>query len=469
MRECHSHIVLHVCLAFAFVVTCLVGVLYFTAVSRGGRWMEGFMNNSDQWPLPEDLQNHRGEAFATAGLSQLYTSNHRHNHLMFLNPSVGDVARTLGRASTASTTDQTLETLIATASEDTVFPHMCSRNHVTIDRSSGSMGEASKMRVLDAMYVITRMCIRLPVVSSEPLAAGDRAKIILSIQPDSPFSCLFALLRPMFMSMGGSSMFKVNLLGDGDTRSMSSRPMNDLVNFDSSREDTPLRVVLTRVTDPLVAATVDSEQDRYLVNGLTYVGEADTFFDVIFARCTGEMAPIRAEDPSFGKVLTMYFVLAAEDGKGNKSTSQPGLSVQDRMLIRIRGPEQSLEGTLGGTVSDPHTFTLKINERNTSSAHVVTLSVDPSSIVVVILSDDTLVMAMMSPSRVTMKTTITPMQYRDDDYGGRTLINKALDKARATIPLGLSPYSNKTIPNLADIAFRTKMYPIRAFQSGQNG
>ncbi|MEW5315137.1 MAG: hypothetical protein WDW38_006586 [Sanguina aurantia] len=446
--------VLCVCFAMSFMVMCVVGAVSYTAFTRRCGALEGFLSNQGTWPSPEDLLNRRGEAFAMAGLAQIYTATYRPDHSMFLYPSRQDIARALeegGGAAAAGATPGTVarpsssetDTVRGCACEDTVIPSACPSVGAVSTKVLGKAGSKScALRIFDAGYLINKVCLRLLVM----MARGDASTLSLFTHPASPATCLFVLMRPMFVSIPGSNLLRVALL-------ISSGGSNTLQDYDSDRTDIPLVVSLTRVTDPLVSAQIpDTSDTSHSLVTLSEIrpDEKGVTFELVSVRCTGERPPIRDSDPNVGRVLTMYFIMP---------NTMPRLASE---LINIRGQRTSLVGRLStsadGASGVSGAFTLSI----TGEADV-TVAVEPASLVVVTLSDNTLVVSMMSPARVALRCAVMNMRFVADDYGGPDTLRSALQAAGAGVPTGLTPYSTTSIPDLADIAMRYRMLPARTF------
>lgn len=434
-----QHTVLSVCMALAFVVTCVISVMAYTVFTRrqGRREGDGFVSNPVEWPSPDKLLNNRGESFAVAGLAQCYTSTYdTTNRPMFLSPSANDAAQALGMALSATTPFP--DTLRDIACDDTAFP-ACTCTTTLAAASRNATASACKVRVFDAMYSIIRMCMRMTTVDLPAGQSTGTDSMILALDPTLPSTCLFVLLRPLFASTPGSNLFKVNLYAKAG-----AAPGNTLMDFDSSRNGTPLQVSLTRVTDPTVAAQVGIGSDRAVCDA-----KQGSTYELLSVRCTGERPPIRDTDANVGRVLTMFIAIPV------------GLTSQDQLqLLELSGSSAQLQCILS---ADGLTLSLSFAGTQILDAIDVELSVDPGSLVVVTLCTDTLVMASMSPSRVTVRSMVMPFNYTKDMYGTSKEIAAALLAANSTTPSGLAPYTNTTIPDLADIAVRSRMFPVRAF------
>lgn len=430
----HQGTVLGACVGVASVVACILSVVSWTAISRlRGYNLERF--EPESLPSPESLRNKRGDAVALAGLYQFYTNRppDASNSAMFLYPTPGDVLSILGADTRPR--DPSAGTLESISCVDTLFPRgdtigSCASR---VADSVPSRKGVCRVRVFDATYDITKTCMRLSVATSYPATEGDRDTIVVGLQSSAPSTAFFVLLRPLFVSLSGSSLYRVELYSDGD------KPPNTLCNYDSEF-NSALHLKLSRVKQPAVSTPVDEQHDRHLMKGLTTSADDTVPLNMFFMRFTGQKFDLGTRDTNSGRVLTLYIQLPEDLG---------GVAA----LVSLGGPH-------GGITVGTNNKHIRIGV-GSAAFSVGSL---PSAFVVITFSDLVLHVAVMTRSRILYRCFVLGSAFHAADYGGTAAVLARLEATTGGTPAGLTPYTNTCIPDLGDIALQMRMFPTRAFR-----
>lgn len=441
---------LGVCVAVASVLACVLTAVSWTAIARLQTYdIDRF--ESESLPVPDTLRNKRGDAVSKAGLYQFHTSQYQIDKSMFLYPTPGDVIQLLGSKAhgvdkVSGKQDDTLE---AVSRGDSRFPRgdvkgACSSR--VADATPKGSG-VCLVRVFDATYEITKTCMRLSILKSIAAVAGSRDNMKLVLNSSMPSTAFIVLMRPMFMSFYGSSTYKVDLLPKGNT-SNTSNTSNTMSHFDSS-VDTPLTVYLSRVQDEVVSKPVDEKHDRYLTNGLGRGAEDSTAVNLFFMRFTGQTFQLEAKDQNSGRVLALYIQLPEDLSDGVE-------------LASLAGHDASI--SISVQVSSASTPCLVVTIIKYSQSATYEIDVLPSSFIIATLCDTLLNVAVMTRDHTCYKSFVMETVFHTSEYGGTANILAHLAASQGLVPVGLKPYTNTSVPDMADIALRLRHYPIKTFR-----
>lgn len=435
-----SETAIRACIGVAAVATCLLTAVSWTAMSRLRSYgLERFESTS--LPPPEALRNTRGDAIRREGLYQFYTSQLDFSSTaMFMHPTPGDVVEMLGKGHTGAGSGK--DTLEAVSCVDTIFPRgetfgSCASRVVNSEPVKESV---CRVRVYDATYDITKICLRMPITRAYASKSRERDRVEIELPPGSPSTAFFVLLRPLFVSLNGSSTYKVELYPQDRTVS------NTLANYNSS-VDKPLHVILSRVQEAKVATDVDEVHDRFLMNGIKAGGDSVSM-NLFFLRFTGQTHRLGLDDPNSGRVLTLFLQLPEDI----LHTADPS-DVSSTELLRINGAPGDIVVSFNKSV-------LVVEYAKSSNK----IDVFPSSSVIVTFSDVLLAISVMTRSHVVYRTFELSAVFRLRDYGGMDAVLGQLHKSTGAMPAGLKPYTNAAIPELGDISFQLRQFPLRAFR-----
>lgn len=396
------------------------------------------------WPAMSELRNKRGDAFNNEGMYQFFTSSPtKAKKFSLLTPSLGDVTEVLGNRNygTQVNINDTID-IVAIRDSISWVQHTC--HPLLMNRDA----EDNSLRIFDCMYNIIKACIPLSINSSVALLQGGRNHVALKLESRVPSSALFVLLRPLFIRVSGSSVFAVNILHSNFTDDAST---NTMIDYDSSKE-ADLHVLLTRVTDCAVAPDVKEINDRYLTVGHSKLPTSDVA-SVFFLRKNDRELPMKQDDLNRGKVLTLYFTMPKTFEASSKRIFELK-SIKGLVTIDV-GLQNATDPTIG-------VFTIRSTESDASS--VVIVEVELGALVVVVFSSDLLLACMMHPKRIIYKSIVLPNEFDMRTYGGSDIIVSSVALAHANTPTGLTPYDNTSIPDLADISTRMRVYPTLVYK-----
>lgn len=435
------HTLLQTCVGLASMLTCVLTVVSWTSITRNRSRITQV--ESFSWPPMSNLRNKRGDAFNYAGMSQFFTGLFSNDDdSAFLMPTSTDVTQVLGKhASDQVNLDDTLDVI---AIRDTSLAVSRSCYLSSVDQGL----EDNRMRIFDSMYTIMETCLPLSITSARAVHNGGRDDVELRLQSNKPSTATFVILRPLFVRIAGSSVYSVNILSSEALTSMISIASNTMIEYDSSNPS-DVYVVLKRVKDPIVAPIVDEINDRYLTVGHSKRVVEDVT-SVFFLRNDGVKLPMKKDDRNFGRVLTLYF------------TMPQTFDVSPKRIFEIQGGNTSIivdlirKGAVGGILN------IQIVDDHKDSH--ISIDVEQGALVVVVLSNNLLLMCMMHSTRITYKSFVLSSVFHMNSFGGSDKIMSMIAKTSTYAPEGLTPYNNTSIPDLADISTRMRFYPTKIYK-----
>lgn len=405
----------------------------------------------------QSVRSTKTSAYARAGLKHFYSDGAlMGDDMIFMQPTNNDILCKLGSQAVASAVCRRSSDYIWAVScrDDTTMPFPsvdCSGEILETALEPNDRRDCT-VRVLDSMYRFVKMCTIVACrVSSEDW---------IVLEPSSPATAVFLLSRPMFVTGPLTQLYAVQWAPDASSQ-------NSIMDFDSSRTASPIKVHLSIVSDPTIwptgeGMTLHQSIDMVLNNNGSELGPPVGASGMISTPSLLMLPPTSTLSPVLDLTLTSYYMNylrplhnPPQMSRGNNNDVRNVLTlyfVQSRAapragaVFQVGGLSVVYQRSQDGSRTD-------LVVRNGSSASAAaTIPVLQQGIVIVTFTTNMIILVSANKHRVCMKHI----------PGQPMLLAPAAARSRAALiappPPMAFPYTNACIPNYADLLFKVGLF-----------